>query len=390
MVYLLLIACVLSLVVGCGKKSKEPEPKPVVEENVKPEPEQEPEPEPKPEPKPEPEPEPELEPEPLNTEGKAKSYLTGEWIDEELAKKRPVAVMIGNTSDALPQYGVSAADVIYEVPVEASYTRLMAIFQDYSGLEKIGSVRSCRHYFIYFAKEFDAIYTHYGQAVYAEPILEREDVHNLSGMDYSLESIMFYRDTNRKAPHNAFTSEEGIQAGIEKKGYRTEISENYTGHYQFAEDDTVVELKKGEDALVVSPGYLVNKPWFVYNSKDGLYYRYEFKDKHIDGANSEQLAVKNILIQYCDWSYKDENGYLDINTTSGGDGIFITNGKMEKVTWTKANEDSPARYFNESGEEITLNQGKTWVCIARNKYKDRFGVYATEEELSKARAVEAD
>ena len=126
----------------------------------------------------------------------------------------------------------------------------------------------------------------------------------------------------------------------------------------------------------------------MYNSEDGLYYRYEFKDKQVDGENDSQLAVKNILIQYCDWSKMDDNGYLDINTTSGGDGIYITNGKMEKVTWTKENEDSPARYFDEAGNEITLNQGKTWVCIARNNYKDRFGVYATQEDLSAARATE--
>ena len=194
-------------------------------------------------------------------------------------------------------------------------------------------------------------------------------------------------DTNRKAPHNAFTSADGINAGIEKKGYRTDLSESYSGHYQFAADGETVELA-GEDALVVSPGYFVNKPWFVYNSEDGLYYRYEFKDKQVDGENDSQLAVKNILIQYCDWSKMDDNGYLDINTTSGGDGIYITNGKMEKVTWTKENEDSPARYFDEAGNEITLNQGKTWVCIARNNYKDRFGVYATQEDLSAARATE--
>lgn len=369
MIYLLLAICVLSTIVGCGKKKQEePEPEPVQEV------EEEPEPEP--------------EPEPVDThEGMARSYLSGEWIDEELAKKRPVAIMIGNTSDALPQYGISAADVIYEVPVEGSYTRLMAFFQDYSGLEKIGSVRSCRHYFIYFAREFDAIYTHYGHTVYAQPILDREDVHNLSGMDYDIEPIMFFRDPERKSPHNAFTSGEGIDAGIEKRGYRTEVSDTYQGHYQFADDDAQVQLT-GEDALVVSPGYFVNKPWFVYNSTDNLYYRYEFKDKHIDGGNDEQLAVKNILIQYCSWSYKDENGYLDIDTLAGGDGYYITNGKMEKITWTKDNEDSPARYFDESGQEITINQGKTWVCIARNDYQDRFGVYATEEELSEARATE--
>lgn len=360
--FVLAICMAATAIAGCGKKKEEP--KPVVEE-------------------------PKEKPKPVDThKGQAKSYLTGQWIDENQAKKRPLAVMIGNTLDALPQYGISSADIIYEVPVEGSYTRLMAIFQDYSGMEKIGSIRSCRHYFIYFAKEFDAIYTHYGQAVYAEPILAQEDVNNLSGMDSSIESLMFYRDTNRKAPHNAFISEEGINAAIEKKGYRTELSKDYEGHYQFAEDEQEIKLTKGEDALVVSPGYFVNKPWFIYNKEDGLYYRYEFKDKQIDGGNEQQLAVKNILVQYCEWSYKDDNGYLDINTTSGGEGAYITNGKLEKVTWTKANENSPARYFDASGKEIKINQGKTWVCVVQDKYKDRFNVYNTEEELQEARQAE--
>lgn len=75
-------------------------------------------------------------------EGMARSYLTGEWIDEDLADRKPVAIMIGNTNDALPQYGVSRADVVYEVPAEGGITRLMPIFQDYSDIDKIGSVRS--------------------------------------------------------------------------------------------------------------------------------------------------------------------------------------------------------------------------------------------------------
>ncbi len=97
-------------------------------------------------------------------------------------------------------------------------------------------------------------------------------MHNLSGMDSAIETIMFYRDTNRKAPHNAFTSAEGIQAGLEKKGYRTELADTYSGHYKFAEDDAEV-TPSGEDAIVVSPGYFVNKPWFVYNSEDGRGHR---------------------------------------------------------------------------------------------------------------------
>lgn len=376
MLMVLLVAAVAGLMFGCGKKKEEPEQPPVVKEEEPEEPPAEPE---------------EKDEEADAPQGMARSKLTGQWIDQEIAGNRPYAVMIGNTVDALPQYGIAKADVIYEVPVEASYTRLMAIFQDIRGLEKIGSMRSCRHYFIYFAQEFDAMYAHIGQAVYAEPILAQENVHNISGMDGSVGNS-FYRDSNRKAPHNTFTSEEGLLAATETKGYRTTYAEDYEGHYIFAEDDAPVELKDGEDALVISPGYYVNKPWFVYNEEEGLYYRYEFKAEHMDAATDEQLKVKNIIVQNCNWKFADENGYLDINTIpEGGEGTgkYITNGKMIDITWTKADENSPARYFDASGEEIVLNQGKTWVCIAREEYEEsRFAVYETEEALQEARALE--
>ena len=142
-------------------------------------------------------------------DGMARSYLTGEWIDADLAKKKPVAIMIGNTNDALPQYGLSQADVLYEAPAEGGITRLMPIFQDYSGLDKIGSVRSCRHYYAYYAMEFDAIYIHYGQAIYATELLESGKVEDLNGLEGAIDSATFYRDKSRKAPHNAFVSTDG-------------------------------------------------------------------------------------------------------------------------------------------------------------------------------------
>ena len=77
-------------------------------------------------------------------DGKIRSYFTGEWIDETLGKQRPLAIMLNNTSAALPMSGVSNASVIYECPVEGRITRWMGVFEDWENLERIGSVRSCR------------------------------------------------------------------------------------------------------------------------------------------------------------------------------------------------------------------------------------------------------
>lgn len=58
----------------------------------------------------------------------------------------------------------------------------MGILEDYDELERIGSVRSCRDYYLFYANEFNAIYAHYGQAAYALPYLEQHVIDNLNGI----------------------------------------------------------------------------------------------------------------------------------------------------------------------------------------------------------------
>ena len=82
-------------------------------------------------------------------EGMQYSFLTGELVSIEQAQRRPVALMIGNTQAALPQYGLSKAGVIYEAPAEGGINRLMPVFEDYSGLDRIGSLRSARTCLLY-------------------------------------------------------------------------------------------------------------------------------------------------------------------------------------------------------------------------------------------------
>ena len=69
---------------------------------------------------------------------------------------RPIAVMIDNHKNAMPQANLSAAEIVYEIIVEYGETRLMAIYKG-DDLDKIGPVRSARHYFVDYALENDAI-----------------------------------------------------------------------------------------------------------------------------------------------------------------------------------------------------------------------------------------
>ena len=76
--------------------------------------------------------------------------------------KRPVAVMVNNIMEAMPQYGVEDADIIFEIPVEADQTRFMALYGDYTTVPQVCSIRSCRYYFPAISEGFDAFYVHWG------------------------------------------------------------------------------------------------------------------------------------------------------------------------------------------------------------------------------------
>ena len=307
------------------------------------------------------------EPEPVDDHtGEVRSFYTGKWIKEKNAYNRPVAVMTENTHVTLPQYGVGSADIIYECPVEGGITRVMAIYQNYKKLEKVGNVRSCRLYYVYFAKEFGAAYFHAGESKYALDILNSSFIDNVDGIT-GKGGAFYYRDHSRKAPHNLYTTGENIASAMKTYGFDTSLPEDYTPHYQFTTEEAENMLSDGTDAKKISMYYVDAKPWFEYNEKDGLYYRYEFGEKQVDGLTGKQLKVKNIIIQNCRSSLKDsKNGTLDIDYLSGGDGKFITNGKAVDITWTRKSDSDITHYFDEKGQEIVLNPGKTWVEICEN------------------------
>lgn len=296
-------------------------------------------------------------------EGMMRSRLTGEWVDEAIGNRRPIAVMLNNIKQAIPQSAIEAADVIYEAPVEGGITRLMGIYEDFDDLDKIGSVRSCRLYYCYFAKEFDAVYVHWGQAIYAQDLLNSSNIDNLNGLE--LEGTTFFRSSDRVAPHNGYTSGERLLAGIDKKGYRTDYNSDYKSKFTFAENGEVT-LANGVSAKKITPGYAVNKPWFEYNETDKLYYRFQYEDKQIDVETGNQLAYKNIIMQNVKY-YDYGDGYYYIYTTGSGTGKYITNGKAIDITWKKDTEFGVTKYYDLSGKEIEINTGKTWVCIIQNE-----------------------
>ena len=88
--------------------------------------------------------------------------------------------------------------------------------------------------------------------------------------------------------------------------------------------------------------------------------------------NNEQLTVSNVVFKVCDGLVREpiKNDYMFFETHGSNEAYVFTNGKVIKGTWTRENVDEPTRYYDEDGNEIVLNQGKTWVCNIWSDYKE--------------------
>lgn len=318
--------------------------------------------------------------------GKMQSYLTGEWKDEKVVKRRNMAVMINNILQSLPQYGISKASIIYEAPVEGRITRLMGFFEDYDDLDHIGSVRSSRDYYIYEAMAYDSIYCNWGLArPWVEELINSDRIDNISER---LEGIYDPADNSFKRierpgvakEHMGYMFIKGYEKDVDLKGYAKEYTDRFVQAFTFTDEGYVATYDSYPDVVKIYPGgtqsnaggYGKHNPCFEYNKDDGLYYRTQYNQKHIDEMDGSQLAVTNVVFKVCHGEERLPNDpnydYLAFGVHGTGDAYVFTNGKMIKGTWRRDGDYDPNLFLDANGNEIVFNQGKTWICCIWDDY----------------------
>ena len=318
------------------------------------------------------------------TEGTGEEYsnisvLTGEAIEPEIAKQRPIAVMYPIDKAAQPQYGLSNVDVFYEMPEEGNMSRQMGIIQDWQNLKRIGNIRSIRSYFVYEALEWDPIIIHYGGPIdYTIDILTREDVDNINGVGGPLGSDYgcFYRvPAWSRSEHTAYTDAEHIRQAINKAGFSLEHRRNYYNkkHFTFAAKRNTLEQYTDSisaQEVDMKGSFPVTQSAVKYNKEDGKYYKTLYGEPQCDAATGEQMAFDNVLIQRVHAEPRVEgSSYLRMRIEEDGkDGYYITNGRMIHVRWAKGegNDYKPTVFYDDNDREIQVNTGKTMIFVIKD------------------------
>lgn len=274
--------------------------------------------------------------------------------------QRPIAVMIDNHKGALPQGGLNDAYMVYEIIVEGGESRLMALFKG-KDLDKIGPIRSSRHYFLDYALENDAIYVHFGWSPQAEYDISALGVNNINGISESEDS--FWRVKDKSAPHNVATSTKNVLKIAERKKYETTSTKESVLNYVTDE----VNLEDGMSAETITIPYSdSNKVKYTYDKATQRYQRYSKGIEETDWNTGEKVTTKNIIVTFArntvlnDGENKDRQNLYNVGTL---DGYYITNGKAIKITCEKSTRSSQTVYKDLSGNEINVNDGNTYVQI---------------------------
>lgn len=289
------------------------------------------------------------------------------------SNERPIAVMIDNNVGNNNHIGLQDSYLNYEIIVEGGLTRIMAIFKD-KNVSTIGPVRSSRHYFLDYALENDAIYTHYGWSTYAQSDISALKVNNINGLT---DETPFWRDKTIQAPHNVFTSISKIKNSASEKNYKLttsnwknfnynpeeiNLSEKFKNNsYQENESETNSYVLSANNISMNYSNSQIRS--YKYDSTNKYYLRFMNGASHNDKETGEHLHYKNIIIEKVYNHSIDSYGRQDLTTTGTGEGYFVTDGYAVPINWTKSSRSAKTKYTYKNGEEIELNDGNTFIQI---------------------------
>lgn len=295
-------------------------------------------------------------------------------LSENAIGSRPIAIMVENSPAARPQWGISTPDIVIEGVAEGGITRMMWIYADAEKIpEKVGPVRSARHDYVELAKGLNAIFVHWGGSdgsrvglTLGYQTIRNLNVDNIDGMEYA--GTYFFRDTSRNvsSEHRGCTSQTSIINAISKLGYQTEQTvSDWTPYKVVADNGNQASVNTGscsEVSVTFSSGYTHT---FKYDATENKYYNYLNNRLMTDGNNSAAMAVENVIILYVPvTTLNTSEGHKEWNfEATNGEGLYVSNGTEQKVYWSKTGKSAPLKIKNADGEELTVNQGQSWIGI---------------------------
>ena len=309
--------------------------------------------------------------------------LTGE---AKRSNGRIVGVMVNNISNtsrqnARPQRGLSSADLLIECKVEGGITRFCAVFHDADSIPEIGPLRSGRDQFLQLLMPYQALYYHDGESAACTKFI---NVYNYSGLNIGGKSYfntpthphVAHRDSRGRDvayEHTEFTSGKEIKQAAGNAGIGLTYA-NETPFFHFADYRTAAsnDLPGAPAAKTISITHSESyRTRLTYNSW-GRSYKLEMYNRSkkayentVDELTGKQLTFDNVVVCFANIAAYagDSHDVQEVQYVQGGQAYLFTRGGVQTGRWEKPHPTHPLKLYTDSGEEMTLNRGKTYLAL---------------------------
>ena len=291
-------------------------------------------------------------------------------------KRRPLAVMIENHTEARPQAGLSYADIIYEAVAEGGITRFMALFYCNLSDVQIGPVRSARTYYLDWLVEYDGLYAHVGGANTPGPAdalsqIIRYDIKDLN--QFSIGFPIFWRDYQRlghpvATEHTMYSTTAKLWEVGAKRGWTATDSAGIRWDKKFT------PWKFKDDKPGITDGTITVNFWenqsayrvqWSYDPATNSYKRKNGDTDQTDLDNKKQLTSKVIIVQFQKESNANDgypgNVHLIYGTIGSGKALIFQDGNVVEGKWMKPSRLARSKYVDSKGLEVELNKGQIWI-----------------------------
>ena len=309
--------------------------------------------------------------------------LTGESRSKD---RRIVGVMVNNIcnsekQNARPQHGIGSADLLIESKVEGGITRFCALFSDVDNIPEVGPLRSGRDQFLQLLMPWQAVYYHDGESIFCTQfvnVYKYSDL-NIGGKNYFNTPVHPHvahrvkRNDVVAYEHTEFTSGTEIKEAADNAGISLDYPYEGT-FFRFADyrTDAVNELKGAPSARSITITHSASyKTSFAYSSwnknyKMELYSNRTKKfENTVDELTGKQLVFDNIVVCFANIAAYagDSHDVQEVQYVQGGQAYLFTRGGVQTGRWEKNHPTQPLRLYTDSGEEMTLNRGKTYFAL---------------------------
>ena len=311
--------------------------------------------------------------------------LCGTAVSEaSTVKRRPVAVKVENDPKARPQSGLDKACLVYEETTEGGITRFMPIYLCREA-DHIGPVRSARPADIDIVYPYYALFAHCGGG---SPTLRMIEEAGIADLDELAWAGAYWRTHDRRAPHNLYTGTQRLRAaGDIAYPFEGEVSSPFkflsASGIKKMERDREKEQKRAQEAAqesatnqyqplitvvnqIAIPYTRVCAVRYSYDPATGKFLRFVAGTPHTDLITGRQLAVDTVIVQYVT---EGSSGMRDVRGAetpmlgiigTGRAQVFVL-GQLIDANWVKSSREEHTRYLDNSGDEIPIKPGSTWI-----------------------------